>query len=58
MHTGHIFTIPSRKPLCGKSSEVKYSKLYGNMCRDCFEIAQKLLRGQISINKYATNNIS
>jgi hypothetical protein len=44
---GHIRYYHTKEPLCGRNIPVKKSGLYGSTCSECFELAQKKLRGKI-----------
>lgn len=48
---GHITIQPSNKTLCGKDKdeEVTKSSLYGELCAECAELADGILRRQIKL---------
>ena len=45
----HILVYSTNIPLCKNINSVS-SSLYGEACGECFELAQKLLRGQIKLS--------
>lgn len=45
----HILILPHNLPLCGNINREYNSILYGDQCGECFEIAQKVIRGQIKL---------